>query len=64
MQAGEAVDTQVCQLVAAALKEIGGNITISQIDNATLIDRVFKPRIRISIWPRSTTRPTSSTRTS
>lgn len=41
VQAGEAVDTQACQLVAAALKEIGGNITISQIDNATLIDRVF-----------------------
>lgn len=41
VQAGEAVDTQVCQLVAAALKEIGGNVTISQIDNATLIDRVF-----------------------
>jgi peptide/nickel transport system substrate-binding protein len=43
VQAGEAVDTQVCQLVAAALKEIGGNVTISQIDNATLIERVFSP---------------------
>lgn len=42
-QAGDAVDTQVCQLVAAALSEIGGNITISQVDGATLLDAVFSP---------------------
>ncbi len=42
-QAGDAVDTQVCQLVAAALSEIGGNITISQVDGATLLDSVFNP---------------------
>ncbi|MCA9860193.1 MAG: ABC transporter substrate-binding protein, partial [Thermomicrobiales bacterium] len=42
-QAGDAVDTQVCQLVAAALAEIGGNITISQVDGATLLDAVFSP---------------------
>lgn len=42
-QAGEAVDTQVCQLVAAALAEIGGNVTISQVDGATLLDAVFNP---------------------
>ena len=41
VQAGEAVDVQVCQLVAAALSEIGGNITISQIDGGTLIDRIY-----------------------
>lgn len=40
-QAGDAVDAQVCQLVAAALSEIGGNITISQVDGATLLDAVF-----------------------
>jgi peptide/nickel transport system substrate-binding protein len=42
-QAGDAVDTQVCQLIAAALAEIGGNITISQVDGATLLDSVFSP---------------------
>jgi peptide/nickel transport system substrate-binding protein len=42
-QAGDAVDTQVCQLIAAALAEIGGNITISQVDGATLLDAVFSP---------------------
>ncbi|HKG24527.1 MAG TPA: ABC transporter substrate-binding protein, partial [Thermomicrobiales bacterium] len=41
VQAGEAVDLQVCQLVAAALAEIGGKVELEQVDGATLIDRVY-----------------------
>jgi peptide/nickel transport system substrate-binding protein len=41
VQAGEAVDLQVCQLVAAALAEIGGSIELEQVDGATLIERVY-----------------------
>ncbi len=39
--AGDSVDAQVCQLVAAGLSTIGGNITISQVDGASLLDAVF-----------------------
>ena len=39
VQAGEAVDLQVCQLVAAALAEIGGTIELEQVDGATRIDQ-------------------------
>ncbi len=41
VQAGEAVDIQVSQLVATALEQIGGKITLEQVDGATLIDRVY-----------------------
>ena len=41
MNAGDAVDVQVCQLVAAALGQIGGNVTLSQLDGATHLERVF-----------------------
>ncbi|MCC6674817.1 MAG: ABC transporter substrate-binding protein, partial [Thermomicrobiales bacterium] len=41
VRAGDAVDTQVAQLVAAALAEIGGKITISQLDGASLSDAVY-----------------------
>ncbi|MCC6943716.1 MAG: ABC transporter substrate-binding protein [Thermomicrobiales bacterium] len=41
--AGDSVDVQVAQLVAAALAEIGGKITISQLDGASALDAVYGP---------------------
>ncbi len=41
--AGDSVDAQVAQLVAAMLSEIGGKITISQLDGASALDAVYGP---------------------
>ncbi|MEZ4530279.1 MAG: ABC transporter substrate-binding protein [Thermomicrobiales bacterium] len=41
--AGDSVEAQVVQLVAAALAEIGGKITISQLDGASMLDAVYGP---------------------
>jgi peptide/nickel transport system substrate-binding protein len=37
---GDAVGSQVCQLVAAALAQIGGNVTVTQVEPGIQTDRV------------------------
>lgn len=39
--AGDATPLQICQLVAANLSEIGGNVTVAQIDGNSLLERLF-----------------------
>lgn len=39
--AGDATPLQICQLVAANLSEIGGNVTVAQVDGNTLLERLF-----------------------
>lgn len=43
VRAGDAVDTQVAQLIAASLAEIGGKVTLSQLDGASMSDAVYGP---------------------
>ena len=59
---GDPVGNQVAQLVAANLKEIGGEITITQLEPG--IRRQRRASTRTMTSPRGTTPPTSSIRTS
>ncbi len=39
--AGDTVGTQICQLVASDLAQIGGEVTIAQVDGNSLLERLF-----------------------
>ena len=62
VQAGEAVDIQVCQLVAAALAEIGGHRT--RTGRRRHVDRPHLQRVGAGFRPLQGLRPTLSTPTS
>ena len=60
--AGDAVGTQVAQLVAADLAQIGGKINVVPIDGNTLLEKLFTT-FDFDLMRTPTTRPTSSTLT-